>query len=185
MQPLREFNKRNEEPMFDLSGPMPFADEVQTVLDSDYPVGMRYYWKSLFLDSLGDDVIGAVVKVNEKRPGVLSTVDIWQMGGAISEVGERQSAFGGRHSPFLLGIESNWKQPEKDAINIAWTRETVEEIQKFSNGAEYLNFPGFMENGEKIMKATFGSKYKRLAALKQKYDPDNLFCLNQNIRLEM
>jgi len=182
MQPLREFDKENGGPMLDFSGPMSYADEVQTILDEDYPDGMRYYWKSLYLDSLDDDVIDALVKHNEARPGALSTVDVWRMGGAVRDVGEAESAFGGREAPYLLGVEANWENPADDEANVAWTRETVEQMQPFSGGAEYLNFPGFLEDGEETLSTTFGEKYGRLKTLKKKYDPDNLFRLNQNVK---
>ena len=182
MQPLRMFDEQNGRPMVDFSGPMSYADEVQTILDADYPDGMRYYWKSLYLDSLEDDVIDAIIAHNEARPGVLSTVDIWHMGGAVREVGEDESAFGGREAPYLLAVEANWEDPADDGANVAWTRETVAEMKSFSGGAEYLNFPGFHEGGERTMQVTFGDKYRRLAALKQKYDPHNLFRLNQNVK---
>ena len=168
--------------MLDFSGPMSYADEVQTILDEDYPDGMRYYWKSLYLDSLDDEVIEAVIRHNESRPGALSTVDVWHMGGAVRDAGEEESAFGGRQAPYLLGVEANWEEEAQDEANVAWTRKVVAEMQRFSGGAEYLNFPGFQEGGEETMRATFGEKYERLAALKKKYDPDNLFRLNQNVK---
>ncbi len=180
MQPLRAF----DEPMLDFSGPMAYADEVQTILDEDYPDGMRYYWKSLFLDSLDDGVIEAIIDINQKRPGSLSTVDVWHMGGAIARVGDAESAFGGRQAPYLLGIEANWVEPDNDEAHITWTRQAVADMEQFSGGAEYLNFPGFLEEGDKTMRTTFGNKYDRLVALKKKYDPDNLFRLNQNIQPE-
>ena len=177
MQPLREF----DEPMVDFSGPMSYAKEVQTILDEDYPDGMRYYWKSLYLDRLDGEVIDAVVRHNEARPGPLSTVDVWHMGGAIRDVDEEESAFGGRQAPYLLGVEANWEDAADDGANVAWSREVAEEMGRFSSGAEYLNFPGFQEGGEKTMRATFGGKYNRLQTLKEKYDPNNLFRLNQNV----
>lgn len=184
MQPLREFDGGNGGPMLDFSGPMSYADDVQTILDEDYPDGMRYYWKSLYLDSLDDEVIQAIIKHNESRPGALSTVDIWHMGGAVRGADEEESAFGGRQAPYLLGVEANWEEEAKDEANVAWTRDVVAEMQRFSGGAEYLNFPGFQEGGEETMRATFGEKYERLAALKKKYDPENLFRLNQNVKPE-
>ena len=184
MKPLRAFDQENGGPILDFSGPMSFADEVQTILDEDYPDGRRYYWKSLHLDSLDDDVIDALVEQNRARPGAMSTVDIWHMGGAVQRVGEAESAFGGRQAPFLLGVEANWEDPAADTANISWTREAVAALQPFSGGAEYLNFPGFHEGGEKTMRLTFGDKYRRLARLKQKYDPQNLFRLNQNVAPE-
>lgn len=179
MQPLREF----DEPMVDFSGPMSYADEVQTILDEDYPEGeLHYYWKSLYLESLDDEVIEGIVACNEKRLSSLSTVDIWHMGGAIRRVSADESAFGGRQAPYLLGVEANWDPVEDDEANIAWTRACVADMQKFSDGSQYLNFPGFLEEGETMLQTTFGQKYKRLVALKNKYDPTNLFRLNQNIK---
>ena len=178
LQPLREF----DEPMVDFSGPMSYADDVQTILDEDYPDGMRYYWKSLYLDSLDDDVIEAIVRQNEARPGALSTVDVWHMGGAVREVGADESAFGGREAPYLLGIEANWEDAADDEANVTWAREAVKAMQPFSGGAEYLNFPGFLEGGEETMQSTFGEKYERLRALKRKYDPNNVFRLNENVK---
>ena len=178
MQPLREFG----EPLIDFSGPMPYI-EVQSLLDEDYPAGeLRYYWKSLYLDDLGDEAIDRIIEHTTKRPSPLSTVDLWHMGGTIGRIGAEESAFGGREAPFLLGVEANWENPREDERNIAWARECVEDMQRFSGGAQYLNFPGFLEGGDQTLQATFGDKHERLVALKNNYDPTNLFCLNQNIK---
>jgi hypothetical protein len=178
MRPLREFG----EPLIDFSGPMPYI-EVQSLLDEDYPAGeLRYYWKSLYLDDLGDEAIDRVIEHTTKRPSPLSTVDVWHMGGAIGRIGAEESAFGGREAPFLLGVEANWENPREDERNIAWARECVEDMQRFSGGAQYLNFPGFLEGGDKTLQATFGDKHERLVALKNNYDPSNVFRLNQNIK---
>jgi hypothetical protein len=104
------------------------------------------------------------------------------MGGAIGRIGAEESAFGGREAPFLLGVEANWENPREDERNIAWARECVEDMQRFSGGAQYLNFPGFLEGGDKTLQATFGDKHERLVALKNNYDPSNVFRLNQNIK---
>jgi len=84
--------------------------------------------------------------------------------------------------PFVLNVESNWADPRDDAANLAWSREFVAAMQPFSDGGRYINFAGFLEEGDVGMRAVFGPKYDRLAALKNKYDPDNLFRLNQNIK---
>ncbi len=178
MQPLREFG----EPMIDFSGPMPYV-EVQSLLDEDYPAGkLRYYWKSLHLDDLSDEAIDRTLEHTAKRPSPLSTVDVWHMGGAIDRIGAEESAFGGRQAPFLLGVEANWEDSQDDAANIAWARDCVNDMQRFSGGAQYLNFPGFLEGGDQTLRATFGDKYERLVGLKNRYDPTNLFRLNQNIK---
>jgi FAD/FMN-containing dehydrogenase len=108
-------------------------------------------------------------------------VDVWHLGGAISRVGAEESAFGGREAPFLLGVEANWEHSRDDEANIAWARECVEDMQRFSGGGQYLNFPGFLEGGDETLRATFGTNYERLVAVKERYDPTNLFRLNQNI----
>lgn len=177
-RPLRDF----AEPLADFSGPMPYV-EVQSLLDEDYPAGeLRYYWKSLYLDGLGDEAIDGIVAHTASKPSALSTVDVWHMGGAVDRVGPEESAFGNRRSPFLLGVEANWEDPRDDDANIAWARGCVEDLRPFSDGGEYLNFPGFMEGGEETLRAAFGSNCARLAALKARYDPENLFRLDPNIR---
>lgn len=178
LQPLRTFAS----PIADLSAPMPYVD-VQRVMDEDYPAGkMRYFWKSIYLESLDDTVIAHLIEHNRRRPSQHSTLDIWQLGGAMSRIGAKDTAFGRRSAPYLLGVEANWENPQDDAENIAWTRKTADGMQRFSDGAEYLNFPGFMERGEAALRATYGSNYERLVAIKHKYDPTNLFRLNANIK---
>ncbi len=177
-RPLREFG----EPLADFSGPMPYV-EAQAALDEDYPSGeLRYYWKSLYLDDMGDEAVARIARHTAGRPSALATVDVWHMGGAIGQIGKDRSAFGGREAPFLLGVEANWEDPRDDEANVSWARGCVEDMGRFSGGAEYLNFPGFMEGGEATLRATFGAGYGRLVALKDEYDPTNLFRLNQNVK---
>lgn len=145
------------------------------------PGSCTNYWKSLYLDDLGEEAIDCIIEHAERRPSGLSTVDVWHLGGAISRVGAEESAFGGREAPFLLGVEANWEDPRDDEANIAWARECVEDMQRFSGGGQYLNFPGFLEGGDETLRTTFGANYERLVALKSRYDPTNLFRLNQNI----
>jgi FAD/FMN-containing dehydrogenase len=178
VQPLRDFAP----PLADLSGRMPYV-QMQTMFDEDYPKHiLRYYWKSLNVNSLSDDVIDVIVAHARCQPSPLSTIDIWHNGGAIRRVGEDETAYSGRSVPFLVNPEANWESPNDDASNIAWARETIADLQPFSDGGRYLNFAGFQEEGEAMMRAAFGAKkHERLAALKRKYDPANLFRLNQNI----
>lgn len=176
LRPLVDFGT----PLLDMSGVVPYL-EAQTLFDDDYPDGMRYYWKSLYLDSLDDKVVDAIAHHDDERPGPLSTIDVWQMGGAIGDMDASKSAFGGREAPFLLGVEANWEDAQDDDENMAWARATVKDMQRFSTGGEYLNFPGFQEGGQETLRKTFGNKYARLAALKKAYDPENLFRMNHNI----
>ncbi|MDX1616834.1 MAG: FAD-binding oxidoreductase [Candidatus Promineifilaceae bacterium] len=177
LKPLRDFSQ----PLIDFSQPMPYID-IQQVLDEDYPAQeLRYYWKSLNLHHLDDQAIEQLVSQAEQQVSPFSTTDIWPMGGAVSRFPEEESAFVGRQARFLLGVEANWEDPATDDANIAWVRDVVAAMEPFSDGSQYLNFPGFHEEGQQMMKATFRHKYKRLAAVKRKYDPTNLFRLNHNI----
>lgn len=177
MQPLRDFG----EPLIDFSDIMPYV-EAQTIFDEDYPDGMRYYWKSLNLSRLDDEVIDHFIKHARKQPSVHSTVDLWYVGGAVTRVSEDESAFHGRQAAFLLSPEANWEDSADDEANITWLREFIADMEEFSDGSRYLNFAGFQEEGDEMMRKAFGDKYARLADLKRKYDPTNFFSLNQNIK---
>ncbi len=178
MMPLRTF----AEPLLDFSSTMIFTD-VQTFFDEDYPAGeLRYYWKSLNLPTMSDEAIERIVHHSLQMPSSHNTVDIWHNGGAVARVAEDAMAFSGRQASFLLNVEANWEHPEADEAHINWVRSLLRDATQFSDGSRYLNFPGFQEEGESMMRSTFGPKYERLARLKKKYDPNNLFSLNQNIK---
>jgi FAD/FMN-containing dehydrogenase len=177
MRPLREFAP----PLADFSGPTPYV-KAQQFFDADYPAHiMRYYWKSLNLLRLDDEVIDAVVQYALQQPSPYSTTDIWPIGGAVKRFGDADSPFHGRHAACLLNPEANWKEAADDQANIAWVRRFVDAMAPYSDGSRYLNFAGFQEEGDTMMRAAFGPNYDRLAALKLEYDPTNLFRLNQNI----
>lgn len=178
LQPLRAWS----EPLADFSGAMPYVD-VQAFFDADYPAGkLRYYWKSIYIDTLSDAAIDRLAAFAAECPSHHSTIDIWHIGGAVSRVGADETAFGRRDVPYLIGIEGNWEDPQHDKQNIAWTRTLWTELHRFSSGGVYLNFPGLGEEGEALVRAAYGTNYERLVALKNKYDPENLFRVNQNIK---
>jgi FAD/FMN-containing dehydrogenase len=177
LSPLRELG----EPIVDFSGPKPYV-EAQAILDEDYPEGGRYYWKSQNVNALGDEEIEHLIAHAGAAPSNHSTIDVWYQGGAMGRIGAAESAFGDRRAPVLLGIEANWEEPRDDEANVAWARECVSDMRRFSDGGMYLNFPGFMEEGQKLMQDAYGRNYERLVALKDEHDPTNLFRLNQNIR---
>jgi FAD/FMN-containing dehydrogenase len=175
--PLRELGA----PIVDLSARMPYT-EAQAVLDEDYPDGWRYYWKSVNVDGLSDEVIEGLVNHAEAAPSGHSTIDVWYQGGAMGRVGAAETAFGDRSVPYLLGIEANWEEPRDDEANVAWARNCVADMRRFSSGGMYLNFPGFLEEGDQLLRGAYGENYERLVDLKNRYDPTNLFRLNQNIK---
>ena len=176
MAPLREL----AEPIAHLGGPMPYV-EAQQALDEDYPDGGHYYWKSVNLPALGDEVIERLVRINAEAPSAESTIDVWYHGGAMARVGERETAFANREAPYLIGLEANFEDDADTERNLAWVRSAFDELRGFSDGGVYLNFPGFREEGEEILREGYGPNYERLAEVKAAYDPDNVFRLNANV----
>lgn len=168
------------EPLADFSGVMPYVD-VQRLWDADYPDGMRYYWKSLNLTRLDDDVIRDIASWARRQPSAKSTTDLWFVSGVSRRAAPETSAFYGRESAVLLGLEANWVDPAEDEPNIRWARDFTSAMEPYSDGSRYLNFAGMGEDGESMVSAAFGPAYERLVALKRRYDPANLFHLNQNI----
>jgi FAD/FMN-containing dehydrogenase len=175
-RPLRQIAT----PIADLSGPMPYV-EMQQVFDPDYPAGLRYYWKSLYLNELNDDVIRFVTEAGADRPTPLSTVEVWALGGAMGRVPPEATAFFQREAPYLLTIEANAEDPATDEANIAWVRRRFDKARRFSPGGTYFNFAGFLEEGEELLAQSFGANYPRLREIKKKYDPENLF--HHNLRI--
>lgn len=171
LQPLRELGA----PLCDLSAVTPYVD-VQTAFDEDYPDGRRYYWKSLYLNGFDDEAIELVLDLTASRPSPLTTVDVWQLGGAMTRIAPDATAFGNRGAPFLLGVESNWVDPDNDEENRVWTREACSKMARFSTGLSYLNF-----EPEPVSISRVGNSRSKLGALKQRYDPRNLFRFNHRI----
>jgi FAD/FMN-containing dehydrogenase len=176
LSPLREL----ADPIADVGGAMAYT-EAQSALDEDYPDGKRYYWKSVNVPNLSDEVIDRLVARNAAAPSPESTIDVWFQGGAMSRVGETDTAFANRDQAFLLGIEGNWEDDASSEANVAWVRETVDQMSEFSEGGTYLNFPGFLEDGDDTVRQGYGANYERLVEVKGRYDPDNLFRLNANV----
>jgi FAD/FMN-containing dehydrogenase len=169
------------EPLVDFSGPMPF-EVAQRLFDAEYPDGRRYYWKSLYLDSLDDTATDVLTHHAARRPSKISSIDIWALGGAMRREPVGGSAFAHRDRPFLLGIEANWHEAADDQRNIAWARDLFADMGRFSSGGVYLNFPGHAEESDALLRESFGSSYPRLQQVKAKYDPENLFRSTFNIR---
>jgi hypothetical protein len=176
LQPLRDLAT----PLIDASAVMPYV-VAQQALDKKFPDGRRYYWKSLNLMQLGDDAIATMVAHARAQPSLLSTTILWHVGGAVRRAGDDAGAFFGREAAFLLNVEANWDNPADDEANITWARELIAAMAPHSDGSRYLNFAGFQEEGAAGIRAAFGTQYARLAALKVRYDPSNLFRLNQNL----
>jgi len=178
-RPLRELGN----PVLDLSGSLTYAS-VQTAFDPLFVKGERQnYWKSLYVDTCDDDVIERVVNRALHRPNPWALIAFWHLGGAMNRVNPGSTALGERRANYLYSLDTSWTDPADNASAIAWTRDAWSEMKPFSRGGSYLNFPGQGEEGEELLRASYGSdNYDRLVKLKTKYDPGNLFRLNQNIR---
>ncbi len=179
LQPLRELG----ELVADFSGQMDYVD-LQQLFDTIIPFGQhRSYWKSQYLGGLGDDVVDLILEGNASPPSPNTLSSIWNFGGATARVPAADTAFGDRSMPYMFSIDSIWTSPDDDATNIAWTRDFWERLRPHSHeGRIYLNFPGLGEEGEDLLRLTYGDNFARLQAVKRKYDPGNLFRFNQNIR---
>ncbi|MGM0532689.1 MAG: FAD-binding oxidoreductase [Bacteroidota bacterium] len=178
LQPLRDL----DEPVLDLSEQLPFVT-VQSMVDWVFPKNERYYYfKSKDLNSLGDDVLKAIISKAKERPVSSMLMLIWHYGGEMNRIGAEETAFGSRDTSFLLSVDSIWDdQADSDRV-IQWSRETLEEMEPFSGVGMYPNFPGFGEEGNKLVRSAYGVNYERLAKIKAKYDPDNFFNVNLNIK---
>ena len=177
LQPLREL----ADPIVDFSGQMPYRD-VQKLFDSVVPFGQhRCYWKSRYLRDLGDEAIDLILAGNERPASPNTLSSIWNFGGATADIEAGATAFGDRSMPWMVSIDSIWDTASEDEKNIAWTRAFWERLQPFSDGRVYLNFAGHGEDNDELTQRTFGSNYERLAAIKRRYDPTNMFRFNQNI----
>jgi FAD/FMN-containing dehydrogenase len=176
VQPLRELG----EPLVDLSGPWPWLG-LQSGFDPLFPKGGLYYWKSRAVAELTDAAIDDIADWGARRPSPLTDITVWHHGGAMSRVPESETAYGGRDATFLVTGEVSWTDPAQSDEAIAWGREFWSAMGEHSTGGLYLNFPGFGEEKDELVRAGYGPNYDRLVELKQKYDRDNLFRMNLNI----
>ncbi len=178
LRPLREF------------GP-PLADQIQRIayvdhralFDAYYPSGLRNYWKSNIIAQLSDEAIDSMVRLFERAPVPLPGLALETLGGAVARIGRDETAFDHRDAPCSLIITDAWKDAAEDAIHVSWVREVWEATRPFSSGGVYVNYlQAERDEGRDRVEAAYGTKYERLVALKRKYDPENLFRMNQNIQ---
>ncbi len=178
ISPLRAFGT----PLADFSDVMPYRT-IQSLYDAIFPKGRdRCYWKSLYLRTLDDNVIGEIVAHLANRPSDLTYASIWALGSAVQRVPAEATAFGDRSAPFMLSLDAIWSDTADDAANIDWVRTGWTGMQRYGTGRMYLNFPGHGEGDHLVREALGPETYGRLARVKRAYDPDNLFRMNQNVQ---
>ena len=174
LKPLRDLG-----PVADQVTEMPYP-ALQSMLDEGFPSGLQVYWRSDFLESLPDDAIDALCERFEAITSPLSALLIEQFGGAVARVPADETAFAQRDALFNLAVISRWTDPATADTHIGWARKSSESARPFASGGVYVNYLG--AEGADRVRAAYGTKYDRLVALKQKYDPTNLFRTNQNIQ---
>jgi FAD/FMN-containing dehydrogenase len=176
VRPLRSFGR----PLVDLIRPMPYV-AWQAMFDASWEAGFQNYWKSHYLCGLGDGAVDTLLSHLASITSPLSDTKIAHLQGAVSRVGEAQTAFGNRDAPFVLNINTRWSGREESDKHIQWTREFFEAMEPHSTGGVYVNFLG--DEGESRVRAAYGeANWERLIGLKKTYDPTNFFRLNQNIK---
>jgi FAD/FMN-containing dehydrogenase len=174
LAPIRELG-----PGVDLLGAIPYV-ALQQLIDPLFEKGARNYMKAGYLPALSDAVIDRLAAGHADRPAPQCELHIHTMGGAASRVPADASAFPHRGAPYVMNLMSRWQDPAQDDECLAWGRNVYASIEEHTTGGAYINFLG--DEGQQGVRNAYGDEaYRRLAAVKAKYDPDNVFHRNQNI----
>ncbi|MGY1807238.1 FAD-binding oxidoreductase [Blastococcus sp. SYSU D00669] len=175
LRPMRGFGS----PVLDLFAPKPFVAHQQ-MFDPSFRHGCSYYVRSCDVAELSDAVVDVVVEHGRRISSPLSSIALWQMGGAVARVGEDETAFNGRGAGFTFNINGNTATADGFDEQRRWARDYWTALEPFHTSV-YVNF--LMEEGAQRVREAYGdAKYERLRALKRAYDPANVFRLNQNVR---
>jgi FAD/FMN-containing dehydrogenase len=179
LQPLKELGTM----VADFSGRMNYCD-VQQLFDTLMPAGeYRCYWKARYLSELPDAMIDMAMNYAASAPSDNTLSSLWNFGGATAAVPAHATAFGDRSMGWMYSLDAVWSEPCDDEKNIAWSRDGWSSSERYGdNDRVYLNFPGHGEDADSLTRASFGDNYSRLVEIKTKYDPDNKFRFNQNIK---
>jgi FAD/FMN-containing dehydrogenase len=174
-KPIRAFKKA----ALDLVGPLP-QPALQSMFDALYPPGLQWYWRADFVNELSDEAIAQHLRFGNALPSMHSTMHLYPINGAASRVGKNDTAWNYRDATWaqvMVGVDPD---PANNEKTISWAKSYYDALHPYSAGGAYVNF--MMDEGEERVKATYGDNYERLVAIKNKYDPDNLFRVNQNIK---
>ena len=176
VEPVRKFGA----PVADTIAPMSYV-ELNSMMDASFPYGTaKRYWKSSFLKNLSDEVIDILIDRGETMASPMSMIAFFHMHGAATRVGADETAFGLREEQWDYDIISQWNDPSETEGHVRWTRDGWNAVEPFATGGVYVNHLDAEEEGR--IRAAYGNNYERLLALKNKYDPTNLFRMNQNIK---
>ncbi|PXX97198.1 FAD-binding oxidoreductase [Halomonas sp. LBP4] len=175
LQPMRAFGA----PVLDTVAPVPYAT-VQNLLTEVFQPGRRHYWKAGFMRAFGDDAIEALLDFFvADTPAPFAAIAIEHLGGAVGRVGAQDTAFAHRQAQHSVLVLRMWEDPAESEANIAWGRRCFRAVAPFLEEGAYVNYLG--DEGEARVRTAYGANYARLVALKNVYDPENVFRFNQNI----
>jgi FAD/FMN-containing dehydrogenase len=166
-------------PAFEHVGPMPLP-VLNSLFDALYPPGLQWYWRGDFATELNDEAIAVHLRYGSEVPTMHSSMHIYPIDGAVHRVGRHDTAFSYREAAFSQVIVGVDPDPANNERIISWTRDYWDAVHPHSGGGAYVNF--MMDEGQERVKATYRDNFERLVDIKNKYDPTNLFRVNQNIR---
>ena len=157
---------------------IPFLD-LQTMADSDFPHGRRYYTKSGYFTNLRDTTIDHLLQALSTLPSPEIQIELAYLGGAASQVPATETAFGDRSAPFIMNLLGSWTDPSSDAANISWVRRLFNQLRPAMKPGVYTNFMSGDEQ-DRVPEA-YRERWEQIVSVKTHYDPTNFFRLNQNI----
>jgi FAD/FMN-containing dehydrogenase len=173
--PVRAFGA----PAIDFTGTVPFP-ALQSLFNPFFPPGLQWYWKADFFKELSDEAIALHVEHGAKLPTAMSTMHLYPINGAVHKVGRNDTAFSFRDANFAEVIVGVDPDPANVQRMTAWAREYWQALHPHSAGGAYVNM--IMDEGQDLVRAAYRDNYDRLLTIKSKYDPKNLFRINQNIQ---
>jgi hypothetical protein len=153
---------------------------LQTMADSDFPHGRRYYTKSGYFDALGDTTIDCFLEALATIPSAETQIELAFLGGAAGQVAAHETAFGSRSNPFITNLLANWSDSSADGLHVSWIRSFFQKLRPAMTPGVYVNFMSADEQ-DRVPEA-YQQRWERMVAVKTTYDPGNFFCLNQNVR---
>ena len=166
-------------PAVDLVGPIPHP-VLQTMFDGLFRPGLQWYWKADFVNELSDEAIARHIEHGSKIPTLLSTMHLYPINGKAHQVGKTETPWSYRDAVWAEVIVGVDPEPANRERITAWAKDYWEALHPYSAGGAYLNF--IMDEGEDRVRASYRENYDRLVAIKNRYDPTNLFRVNQNIK---
>jgi len=174
--PIKSFGK----PIGDVLVRRPYV-QMQALLDATQPKGRRYYWKSEYLSRIEPALCQKMIDHAAHINSPYSAVILFQLDGALNRLAEDISPVGNRDARYVLNIAASWERQEEDDANIAWARAAWNDMKSFSTGGTYVNFLTEDESPERV-KTSLGKGLQRLSEVKARWDPENVFRTNRNIK---